>query len=909
MNDRPTNHDKASSDAGVGLAAGCRIGKYEIVQRLGAGGQALVYEARDTPLGRTVALKQISTHLGSDERFVKRFREEAKILARLGGEQSNIVAVYDLIEHEQGLFIAMEYVEGHSLAEVLAYQKLALPPAVVVDLLVQIANGLAVAHRAGIVHRDVKPGNIIVTRDRVAKIADFGVAAEAGAEDSLALGTTKYMAPEVFGGGAVDARADIYSLGFLAYEMLTGREFFDRVFADVVRDRPSENVRWMKWHADPDRTAPRLDEINPLVQTPLADCVARMMAKGLDRRYASIEAVIADLKAVRDGTAAAPREDLPVLDPVPSDLDLVAGAADALEELPSEAAPRRPVPTRVKVLAVTAVVSLLLLAGAVLAVAFTSRYAARRQAATTAFDDAMKVYRNARHDYHRTGEVDRALASFRDARAHLRAWIDQYGDLPRGTVEARSWARMSRAYEAMLMGRFEEADEHLEAVRQLGALDQEAVIDVFAVALSTRMTAVADLDELAYAINAGEFERAELIVERLKGLRVPRDQQDRFARLMEEMTARRKAYELRRALDAGDAAMANAEEAAAVDRMDKLNEARAHLDQARMHYQSARSRADTPEVSERLRAVRLARDFVDARANYLDVVASGGAAAERIEALQAVVDARPPTEALRDELATARAEEAWQRAVPLLESDRRGDLETARDALAESVGYKPLPKAVDALARVEAALEHARLVADARAAMDEQRWAQAIDLLRQAQTLEQRDDAEALRRLTPVAGQLSGAQVGLHLSNGDEARLARRWAEAEAHYAKARQVRPNDATLAARIDRRVARMTREKQVYAWVDEGRRSLEAGDYRLAVALLNKAYREAVELDDVPAEPLAELRQLAAYRWEIAKGRAAEADNSFREALGYYRVAEQVMPTDEVRELIRRVTEREE
>ncbi|NLF31660.1 MAG: protein kinase [Planctomycetes bacterium] len=901
MNDHPT--DGAPAQAGIGLPGGQRIGKYEILQRLGVGGQALVYQARDVQLGRLVALKQISTHLGADERFVKRFREEAKILARLGGEQSNIVAVYDLIEHELGLFIAMEYVEGHSLAEVLNYQKLALPPQTAIDLLGHIANGLAVAHRAGIVHRDIKPGNIIVTRTRTAKIADFGVAAQAGAADSLALGTTKYMAPEAFSNAVVDARADIYSLGFLAYEMLTGREFFDRVFADVVRDRPSENVRWMKWHADLDRTAPRLDTINPRVSAPLADCIARMMAKDPDRRYATIDAVIADLKAVRDRPAPAP-----ALDPVPADLDLVAGAADALEELPTETVPRRPLPVRVKVLAATAVLSVLLLIGSILAVSLTTGHRDRRQEAAGALEAAMRLYRDAADDYHRAGQVDRALAGFRDAQASLRKWADRYGDLPEGTVGARAWERMSQAYEAMLVGDWEQADTHLEEARKLGALDRETVVDAFAVTLSTRRTAVGDLDDLTYAVDAEDFERADLIVQRLGDLQVPRDQQDRLARLTAGMTERRKAYEIRRSLEAGDAALANAETAAAVDRIDRLNEARAHLDQAEMHYKLAQSRGDTPEVRQRLLSVRLARGYIDARANYIAAVVGGAPLAEQVKALQAVVDARPPTEALRDRLASAQAEEAWQRAAPLLESDRPGDLEAARDALAASVGYKPLPKAVEALAQVSAALEHGKLVADARAAMDEGRWAQAIEWLQQAQTLEQRGAAESIRRLAPVADALSDARVGLHLSTGDQARRAQRWAEALADYERARKVRPQDAQVASQVDQRVGLVEREKQFYAWVDEGRRCLEAEDYRQAVTLLNRAYQAGSALE-VPLEAVTEVRQLARYRWEVAKGRTAEADGSLREALGYYRVARDLMDTDEVRKLIEGVIERVE
>ncbi len=619
--------------------------------------------------------------------------------------------------------------------------------------------------------------------------------------------------------------------------------------------------------------------------------------------------VIADLNAVRDGTAAALPEGQSLREQLESELDRMAGAVEAAAEPPVRSARRRRIPLWMKVLAATtAVLSLLVLAGVALAWTFLSHHTERRRAAAEAFDAAMEVYHDARRDYHRTGEVELALAGFRDAKARLRQWADRHGDLPDGAVRARAWERMSRAYEAMIVGDFEEADEHLEAASRLGALDREAVINPFATALNTRRAAVTDLEAMARAIGEEDFERADLIAGRLAGLRAPPDQQDRFARLTEQMAARRRAYEFRRLLAAGDAAMANAEAAIAADRNAELAEAIAHLDEARRHYRLAESRAGTPEVRRRLEAVRLAEAFVEARLAYLDTVAGDAPAAERIEALQAVVDARPPTEALQDELATARAEEAWQRAAPLLESQLTSDLETAREVLAESIGHKRRPKAVTALAQVETTLQHDKLVAEARTAMDEGRWAEAVERLQQAQTLEQRAAAESIRQASPVADLLSDARVGLHLSAGHEARLEHRWAEARAQYEKAGLVRPHDAALAAQVGQYTNQTDREEQIYAWVDEGRRHLAAKDYKRAVAVLNRAYRAAEGLD-TPREAVREVRQLAHYRWEIAKGQAAEAQGHVRMALGCYRVAEQLMPTDEVRALIRGLAARRE
>ncbi|NQU75963.1 MAG: serine/threonine protein kinase, partial [Planctomycetes bacterium] len=204
------NKDDKGAGGEVGLPAGARIGKYEIVERIGIGGQSIVYKGYDSLLNRHVAMKQVSSHLAGDKRFIERFRREAQILARLGGEDSGIVAVYDLLENQSGLFVVMEYVPGHSLHKVLEHQRYAMPVGVAMEIIWRIANGLRVAHAEGIVHRDIKPGNVLITRDYGAKITDFGVAATVGGEDSIALGTTKYMAPELFSGSTIDARVDIY---------------------------------------------------------------------------------------------------------------------------------------------------------------------------------------------------------------------------------------------------------------------------------------------------------------------------------------------------------------------------------------------------------------------------------------------------------------------------------------------------------------------------------------------------------------------------------------------------------------------------------------------------------------------------------------------------------------------------
>src|SRR5690606_36967417 len=159
-----------------------------------------------------------------------------------------------------------------TLEELLEQDRLGMQAAL--EILWQVALGLRAIHAEGIIHRDIKPANILVPPNRKAKITDFGVAAHRGGKTSMAMGTTRYMAPEFFGGGEVDGGCDIYSLGFVGFEMLVGRKRFTEHFADVLRDPRSESLRWMNWHTRMDAALPPANSVNPEVSPLLAELVS-----------------------------------------------------------------------------------------------------------------------------------------------------------------------------------------------------------------------------------------------------------------------------------------------------------------------------------------------------------------------------------------------------------------------------------------------------------------------------------------------------------------------------------------------------------------------------------------------------------------------------------------------------------
>src|SRR5947209_3825838 len=210
------------------VAAGTVIdGRYKVLQRLGSGGMADVFLAEDDQLGRKVALKLLHRRFSEDPGFVVRFRREAQSAAGL--QHPNVVSVFDRGAYDGTYYIAMEYLPGRSLKQLIR-QEAPLDPVRAIDIALQILKAARFAHRRGVIHRDLKPHNVIVDDSDNAKVTDFGIA-RAGASDMTEtgsiMGTAQYLSPEQAQGHAVSAGSDLYSIGVVLYEMLTGRVPFD----------------------------------------------------------------------------------------------------------------------------------------------------------------------------------------------------------------------------------------------------------------------------------------------------------------------------------------------------------------------------------------------------------------------------------------------------------------------------------------------------------------------------------------------------------------------------------------------------------------------------------------------------------------------------------------------------------
>jgi len=268
-------------------------GRYRIVRKLGAGGMADVYLAEDQELGRRIAIKILNDRHANDDQFIERFRREAKNAAALN--HPNIVSIYDRGEAEDTYYIAMEYLDGRTLKELIVGHGPA-PVNVAIEYARQVLSALRFAHRHGIVHRDIKPHNVLVDREGRVKVTDFGIA-RAGAsqmtEAGSIVGTAQYLSPEQARGGDVDQRSDLYSLGVVLYELLTGQTPFEG-------DTPVEIA--MK-HLS---TVPRApSQLRRDIPRDLDMVVMRALAKDPDERYQSADEMEADLERVLRGAPVA----------------------------------------------------------------------------------------------------------------------------------------------------------------------------------------------------------------------------------------------------------------------------------------------------------------------------------------------------------------------------------------------------------------------------------------------------------------------------------------------------------------------------------------------------------------------------------------------------------------------------
>lgn len=260
-------------------------GRYEIKSRVGGGGMAIVYKGHDLLLDRTVAIKVLRSQYGTDDDFIKRFRREAQAAARL--THPNVVSIYDVGQDEETHYIVMEYVEGETLKDLIR-REAPLPVEKAVNIAIQIAEALDNAHQHQIIHRDIKPHNILIGKNGRIKVTDFGIARAVTSatitQTGSVLGSVHYFSPEQAKGGLTGEKSDIYSLGVVLYEMVTGHLPFSGESPISVALK----------HLQEDFQEPR--EINPGIPQSVENIILKSLSKDPDQRYGSARELVKDLQ-------------------------------------------------------------------------------------------------------------------------------------------------------------------------------------------------------------------------------------------------------------------------------------------------------------------------------------------------------------------------------------------------------------------------------------------------------------------------------------------------------------------------------------------------------------------------------------------------------------------------------------
>ena len=438
-------------------------GRYRVRDRIGSGGMADVYDAEDVNLGRDVALKLLHRRFARDEPFVERFRREASSAASL--QHPNVVGVYDRGEHDGTYYIAMERLEGRTLKQ-LIQDEAPLSQERVIALGLQITEGAHFAHQNGVIHRDLKPHNVIVDANDHLKVTDFGIA-RAGAsemtETGSIMGTAQYLSPEQAEGHAVTAASDVYSIGIVLYEMLAGRVPFEAESAVSIALKHLTEV------------PPPLTEVRPDVHPALEAVILRALAKDPAERYASAADLAADLHAARERIVAGDDGYGAVL---PGGAVIATPAADRADAAGEEERRRWPL------------VALMLLALAALGVVL----------AMLLFPGSVRVPPVVGQD------VARATATLE--RAGLRVKVEQRDSLePRGRVLAQRPPA----------GREVDAGDTITLVASAGAAQRT----VPSVAGQTERSAVRELTRATFRVEAEERPSADVPSGRAIGTRPP----------------------------------------------------------------------------------------------------------------------------------------------------------------------------------------------------------------------------------------------------------------------------------------------------------------------------------------------------------------------------------------------------
>jgi len=796
----------------------------------------------------------------------------------------------------------MEFVEGHTIESTLADTPEPIEVKAVLQIMWRIAAGLSGIHKAGIIHRDIKPGNIIIGDGLRLKITDFGVAARAGTPVSMRLGTTKYMAPELFAGEQpVDGRADLYSLGMIAYEMLLGRGKFSEIFQDVVRDPHSEALRWMKWHSSPEQIAPPLAEVNPQIPAALSAIVAQLMEKDPSRRLPNAETLGREIRANFSPRAQSPTgrtgktSRLSVAAAAEAEARAPAGpgmlapsGAESLavtdpDEGPATAEiPKQPMPLRKKLAIAGTVALVLIVAGVVLLAERMSAMAEVRRKANGAYTAALKIYDEAG----RAGTHADKQAGYTEALEAFRTVDKKYAHQAAAS-QARVMGWLCNAHLAVLARDWEAVGNHQKRARDAVSQLQRARGDLY----EWTQQRERELDDfrtywvrqeqyakaIARAIAArdkGDLDRAKFILkDEARALALPGDQAEYVMALGQEIEARQRNRAFWSRIDAGDAEVKKSNWAGATS---AYQEALKVLEAGRaaLSAKIAKEWKDTAEGKIKGVATEEAFAKAMASARKAERAKQRLAAASSYEAALKLKPAEAKT--LNGKIRDLKHDHWLEQGRAKLAAKR---MKEAKKFFAEARKFKP-SAAVDAeLAKIDQYDNFRSIVAQGHRAFYQKNYAEALKIYQRAQKLGADPDLKV--KITECRYQLERQKAEVH-------RAKKEWSQAIQTLRRAKSIKPADA---ARVDSLIQLVERERTYEAHMAAAKKALAAKNFTAAIAALKeaKAVMAKPEVDTM----IKDVR----YAEAMTKGKQAFEADDFRSALAHFKLAKRQKSTPEV------------
>ncbi|MEO0514659.1 MAG: protein kinase [Planctomycetota bacterium] len=796
MPDPATPGQPSSAVTTLSLKPGDRVDAFTIVETIATTGSAVVYKAHDDLLDRHVAIKQIILgHEDSDEALRKRIREEAAIHKRVSTSQpKHLIQFIDAVDDPRGLMLVGEYYPSTSLEALLEKSPGPLDERQALGIVAATAKGLEAIHGVGVVHRDLKPSNILLGEDGGLKICDFGLSALIESQDSLSLGSVRYMAPELLKSEPADGRADLYSLGIIAYEMLAGRPNFDIAFRNVLRDQRNQAMRWMKWHTNLRVSAPLLDDYLPDLPPHLVQLVARMMDKDQARRVGSAADVVDAIR--RHFTGDGPDPDL-----APRRSIDHPGLTPGMTSTPGDTAV---LPTRNKLPLVLA--GFLLFWVVVFVAVFVINDQKKTAAHAQALAEANTLIENGIEQYNE-GEFEASLENYQSV---LDAWPAESATAQRAQLGA--WKAQGRI--AFAAARYDEAVDFFEQYKDAGG--NAATVETLILEAKDN-EAFAQIDQsVLQKIEGDQF------IEATQTIKEAREQNWTDGQIA---------------------------------RLDELDEM----------------------IQQRRAQVLAAQRIAEARR-----LVNEGDRPAAIESLTDLVTLPQEGQTLLKQL---RADEAYDNAIADGEdAARTGRLGEAVDAFQVALALRPDDELATRINRLDAR----RLTIEAASLFDAGQF-DAAELRLSAALKKDPSNTEAGRLQNQIAAKTELASIE---RRGDAALAAGNLDGAITAYEQALEIAPDYQGVVTKLNR--ARVRRG------LDQARVAINNGDPAKAEVILKDAQLLDPDNPDI-AGLLDSLDTQRRYRDLIAQGQAAQAVPDFGRAKRLYRQAKELVPGDEIDQLL--------